>query len=97
VGFSRTEYDHEPTVQTAIFRPDDAGEWKEKLREAYEASQKRRPNEESVPNEIEQLLSGGISSYMNGRELLEDGDEAADDKAVTSAGPTWKVKKTLKG
>ena len=96
---------HEQEITTAIFRPDDAGAWKEQLRMAYEDSQRDRNGTESSSSSTssndsltgDHLLSGGIQPFLSGRELLEDGtsEEAAADANSTS--PTWKVKKTLKG
>ncbi len=79
-----------------IFRPDDAGEWKEKLRLSHEASEQARLARES---------QGSAGSSWEGRrefddELKEDeGDVDDDESTVVSegdGGKVWKARRTLR-
>ncbi|KAJ3842897.1 WD40-repeat-containing domain protein [Lentinula raphanica] len=86
----------EPRQLTAIFRPDDSGEWKEKLRQAHDASEQLRLSRES------QAAAG--SSWEGRREyedeLKEDeGDVEDDDSSEVSEGDgskVWKARRTLR-
>lgn len=57
-GSSQTE--EEPTQLTAIFRPDDAGQWREKLRQANEEAAMRQNGGEA--GSYAQRMSGGAGS-----------------------------------
>ncbi|KAG8217216.1 WD40-repeat-containing domain protein [Butyriboletus roseoflavus] len=73
-----------PKQTTMIFRPDDAGEWKEKLRSSYEQHvQQWRESEEEEPEEV-------------GEE--EDESEAVGvvDEADGESTKLWKAKRTLR-
>jgi striatin 1/3/4 len=81
--------------QTAIFRPDDAGEWREKLRLSHEASEQARLIRES---------QSGANSWERHRDDDEDvkedeGDVEDDDTGVSGDGQgakVWKAKRTLR-
>lgn len=85
----------EPRQLTMIFRPDDSGEWKDKLRQAHEASEQLRLSRESQ-------AAGG--SWEGRREfedeLKEDeGEVDDDDSSVVSEGDgskVWKARRTLR-
>ncbi|KAJ3806601.1 WD40 repeat-like protein [Lentinula lateritia] len=85
----------EPRQLTMIFRPDDSGEWKDKLRQAHEASEQLRLSKESQ-------AAGG--SWEGRREfedeLKEDeGEVDDDDSSVVSEGDgskVWKARRTLR-
>ncbi|CAK5264863.1 unnamed protein product [Mycena citricolor] len=82
------EVDPEPRQVTAIFRPDDAGEWRERLRQSHEAEQarltrdpqgwERRPDEEDAKD--------------------EDGEVEDDESGVGDgeSGKVWRPKRTLR-
>lgn len=85
----------EPRQLTAIFRPDDAGEWKEKLRQAHDASEQLRLSRENP-------AAGGS---WEGRREFEDefkddeGDVDDDESTVVSEGDgskVWKARRTLR-
>ncbi|KAG6874318.1 hypothetical protein C0995_001543 [Termitomyces sp. Mi166 len=71
---------------TAIFRPDDAGEWKEKLRLSHEAAEQARLAQDSQPEYEE--------------DVKEDENEVEDDESsVVGEGEdtkVWKAKRTLR-
>jgi striatin 1/3/4 len=82
------ERDEEPRQLTAIFRPDDAGEWKEKLRLSHEAEQARlaRESQQAWDRQEEE-----------GKE--EDGEVDDDESSVVSDGEgnkVWRPKRTLR-
>ncbi|KAF8305334.1 WD40 repeat-like protein [Clavulina sp. PMI_390] len=85
------EYGGMPGPFTAIFRPDDKGAWKEKLRAAHEEELARR--EAAIQQDPENLLTGGIHLGAN---LLEDEDVSAPNAVEEAAGPVWKVKRALR-
>ena len=73
-----------PKSSTMIFRPDDAGEWKEKLRSSYEQQvQQWRESEDDEPEEV-----------------VEEDDEAESvgvvDEADGESTKLWKAKRTLR-
>ena len=85
--------------QTAIFRPDDAGEWKEKLRLAHEASEKARLARE--------FQTGTSSDPGIWDRHVEEEDEAKEDEVEVEDEETtlsgdgegtklWKAKRTLR-
>jgi striatin 1/3/4 len=85
--------------QTAIFRPDDAGEWKEKLRLAHEASEKAR-----LAREFQTGTSSDPGVWdKHGEEeedVKEDEGEVEDEEATLAGGgegtKLWKAKRTLR-
>jgi len=82
------ERDEEPRQLTAIFRPDDAGEWKEKLRLSHEAEQARlaRESQQAWDRQEEE-----------GKD--EDGEVDDDESSVVSDGEgnkVWRPKRTLR-
>ncbi|KAJ7285996.1 WD40-repeat-containing domain protein [Mycena rebaudengoi] len=82
--------DSEPRQLTAIFRPDDAGEWKEKLRLSHEAEQARfaRENQQAWDRRPEE---------DDGKD--EDGEVDDDESSVVSDGEgnkVWRPKRTLR-
>ncbi|KIK63769.1 hypothetical protein GYMLUDRAFT_71888 [Collybiopsis luxurians FD-317 M1] len=85
----------EPRQLTAIFRPDDAGEWKEKLKQAHDASEQLRLARES------QAAAGGSweSRREFDEELKEDEGEVEDDDSSEVSegdGKVWKARRTLR-
>ena len=81
------ESDSESRQLTAIFRPDDAGEWKERLRLSYEGA--------------EQARSGSWDRRRDDEEEVkdEDGEVEDDDSSVVGEGEgnkVWKAKRTLR-
>ena len=95
--------DIEPQQLTAIFRPDDAGEWKERLRLNHEAERER------LERTGEPHLMGGAASWERGGPYDEhasgkDIDEEDDEEPNTSFGEgseadgakLWKAKRTLR-
>jgi striatin 1/3/4 len=85
--------------QTAIFRPDDAGEWKEKLRLAHEASEKAR-----LAREFQTGTSSDPGIWdRHGEEedeVKEDDGEVEDEETTLGGGgegtKLWKAKRTLR-
>jgi striatin 1/3/4 len=77
----------EPRQLTAIFRPDDAGEWKERLRLSHEAEQARQPGAASWDRRDED----------DGKD--EEGEVEDEDSSVVGEGEgtkVWKPKRTLR-
>lgn len=93
------EGDNQPTQLTAIFRPDDAGEWKERLRLSHEASEQARASQAG-----ESTLSGAASWERRSRE--EEEEKSEEDTEVdeeegaeigdSQGGKVWKPKRTLR-
>jgi striatin 1/3/4 len=83
------DIDSEPRQLTAIFRPDDAGEWKEKLRQAHDASEQAR-------------LGGSWdrrSRYDDDDGKEEEGEVEDEDTSVVGESEgtkAWKAKRTLR-
>jgi striatin 1/3/4 len=85
--------------QTAIFRPDDAGEWKEKLRLAHEVSEKAR-----LAREFQTGASSdpGIwDRHGEEEDEVKEDDGEVDDEETTLGGDgegtkLWKAKRTLR-
>ena len=84
--------------QTAIFRPDDAGEWKEKLRLAHEASEKAR-----LTREFQTGTSSdpGIWDRHGEEEEVKEDEGEVEDEETTLGGDgegikLWKAKRTLR-
>ncbi|KAF9792082.1 WD40 repeat-like protein [Thelephora terrestris] len=97
--------DIEPRQLTAIFRPDDAGEWKEQLRMSHEAAERERLERTGQPPS----LMGGVASWERGGPVDEldggkDVDEEDEEEATTGFGEgaeadgakLWKPKRTLR-
>ncbi|KAK0240494.1 WD40-repeat-containing domain protein [Armillaria nabsnona] len=93
---SDREVESESRQLTAIFRPDDAGEWKEKLRLSHEASEQARLAREG---------QNGNGSLWDRRNLEdeelkeEDGDVEDDESTEVGEGEgnkIWKAKRTLR-
>jgi hypothetical protein len=73
-----------PKPVTMIFRPDDGGEWKEKLRSSYEQQvQQWRESEEEEPEEV-------------GEEEEEVESVSVVDEADGESSKLWKAKRTLR-
>lgn len=92
----------EPAQLTAIFRPDDAGEWKEKLRlanEAHERSMSLRQLGGSVGSTSSSGSSTGSAWDLadDGVPLLADDEEPDDESALVDEGKKWRPKRTLRG
>ena len=92
----------EPAQVTAIFRPDDAGEWKEKLRlanEAHERSMSLRQPGGSLGSASSSGSSTGSAWDLtdDGVPLLADDEEAEDESALVDEGKKWRPKRTLRG
>ncbi|KAG5645051.1 hypothetical protein DXG03_007230 [Asterophora parasitica] len=71
---------------TAIFRPDDAGEWKEKLRLSHEASEQARLARESQAEDDDDVKE-------------DEGEMDDDESSVGGEGEgakVWKAKRTLR-
>lgn len=98
------EGDVEPQQLTAIFRPDDAGEWKERLRLNHEAAERERLERTGEPP-----LMGGAASWERGGPYDEHSggkevDEEDEEESTTSFGEgsetdgakLWKPKRTLR-
>jgi striatin 1/3/4 len=98
-GDKEREAESEGRLLTAIFRPDDTGEWREKLRLSHEASEQARSAREGQIG----LLSG-INSWDRHRDddddvKEEDGEVDDDDTSVVGEGEgtkVWKAKRTLR-
>ena len=90
--------DSEGRQVTAIFRPDEAGEWKEKLRLSHEAAEKSR-----LVREYQQHLavdSAGSWDTRDEEEPKEEESEVEDDEpSLVGEGENtkvWKPKRTLR-
>ncbi|KAF8894433.1 WD40-repeat-containing domain protein [Infundibulicybe gibba] len=97
-GEREKESDSEARQSTAIYR-DDAGEWKEKLRLAHEASEQAALTRESHPG-----TGGSLSGWDSGRgddgEAKEEDPEVEDDESSVVGqgehGKTWASKRILR-
>lgn len=83
---------------TAIFRPDEAGEWKEKLRLSHEASEQARLVRESQTG---QEGSDGWGRRRDDEEDVKEEEGEVDDDESTVVGEgegtkVWKAKRTLR-
>ncbi|EGO21685.1 hypothetical protein SERLADRAFT_474407 [Serpula lacrymans var. lacrymans S7.9] len=93
--------DFESRQLTAIFRPDEAGDWKEKLRSQYEQQAKMHRLIDDRPG---QYISGAASWDRRSREDEEDvkedeGELEEDESTVVGDGEDsklWKPKRTLR-
>lgn len=88
----------QPGSLTAIFRPDEDGEWKEKLRQAHEASEQARAGQGSA-------ISGAASWERRSREEEDEGknddepeveEEEGTEIGESESGKVWKAKRTLR-
>ncbi|KIP10330.1 hypothetical protein PHLGIDRAFT_28558 [Phlebiopsis gigantea 11061_1 CR5-6] len=95
-----TEGVGQPGSLTAIFRPDDDGQWKEKLRLAHEASEQTRAAQTSDAG-----ISGAASWERRSRDEEEDvksedetevEEEEGADIGESEGGKVWKAKRTLR-
>jgi striatin 1/3/4 len=97
--------DIEPQQLTAIFRPDDAGEWKERLRLSHEAAERERIERLGQPSSS----MGGVAPWERGGPVDEldggkDVDEEDDEETTinfgegpeTDGAKLWKAKRTLR-
>jgi len=87
---------------TAIFRPDDAGEWKEKLRLANEAHERsmslRQPGGTLGSASSSGSSAGSVWDLVDdGVPLLPDDEEAEDESTLVDEGKKWRPKRTLRG
>jgi striatin 1/3/4 len=98
-------HEEEPTQLTAIFRPDDAGAWREKLRQANEDALRQQggmSNSTGYMSSISALNnSGGISGWdigLGGEEGVSHEEEEEDGEGLVGddTGKKWKVRKTLR-
>jgi striatin 1/3/4 len=92
----------EPTQLTAIFRPDDAGEWKEKLRLANEAAERsmslRQPGGSFGSGSSSGSSAGSAWDLADdGVPLLAEDEEPEDESALVDEGKKWRPKRTLRG
>lgn len=95
------ENETEPTQLTAIFRPDDAGEWKEKLRLSNEASEQARLERAGQPSGA---LSGAASWERRARDDEEDTkeeepdveEEESNEVGDGEGAKVWKPMRTLR-
>lgn len=94
----KEEGEGQPQQLTAIFRPDDAGEWKEKLRLSNEASEQARSGQSGVS--ISGAASWERQAQEEGEESKEEDAEVEDDESnVIGEGEgakVWKTKRTLR-
>jgi len=87
---------------TAIFRPDDAGEWKERLRlanEAHERSMSLRHPGGGVGSASSSSSSAGSAWDLadDGVPPLPDDEEPEDESTLVDEGKKWKPRRTLRG
>lgn len=86
---SEEQDSEEPRQLTAIFRPDDAGEWRERLRLMHEASL-------AAGNASPGWEKGGDEDGKD-EEIEEDEEEALDEQSESSDDSNvWKAKRTLR-
>lgn len=86
----------EPRQLTAIFRPDDAGKWKEELRLAHEESERNRLARDGQSG-------SGVNSWDRRRDDEDDKEEETeveDDESTAidqgEGAKNWKAKRTLR-
>lgn len=82
---------------TAIYRPDDGGEWKEKLRLSHEASEQARFRE----GHVGMLVGTTWDRRREDDEFVKDDDGDVDDEDTNVVGEgegskVWKAKRTLR-
>ncbi|KAF7359399.1 Striatin-related protein [Mycena sanguinolenta] len=96
---SAAERDEEPRQVTAIFRPDDAGEWKEKLRLSHEAEQARlaRENHDAEQARLGREHPGWDRQEDEGNdEDAEVDDEQSSVVSEVEGHKVWRPKRTLR-
>lgn len=102
--------DPEPSQLTQIFRPDEAGEWRERLhamRQASQSTRERGANDGRLSDERHPSLTSGAAAWDghpredddedDGKEEEEEGD--VDEVNVTGegeGGKVWRARKTLR-
>ncbi|TFK42790.1 WD40 repeat-like protein [Crucibulum laeve] len=92
----KEETDGESRQLTAIFRPDDAGEWREKLRLSHEASEQARLAKEGQSGQI------GASPWERREDddvKEEEAEVEEEESSVVGEGEgtkVWKAKRTLR-
>ena len=93
-----TEIDPENRQLTAIFRPDDAGEWREKLRQSREAAEKVKLAREFAQSTAAE--SGSWERAGEEEEIKEDESEVDDEESSLIGegedSKLWKAKRTLR-
>ncbi|KAF8574175.1 WD40 repeat-like protein [Ramaria rubella] len=101
--------DNEPSQLTAIFRPDEAGEWREQLKAMRQASQNAHPrslDDTSVSHDHHpNVVATGAASW-DGRQPEDEDDSKADEDDgeaeevnVTgegNGGKVWRARRTLR-
>lgn len=93
------EVESEGRQLTAIFRPDDAGEWREKLRLSHEASEQARSAREEHSGSLSSVNSWDRNRDDDDDVKEEDGEVDDDDASVIGEGEgtkVWKAKRTLR-
>lgn len=104
-GGGSSGHEEEPTQLTAIFRPDDAGAWREKLRQANEDAMRQQGGMTNSTGYISSMsslgASGGISGWdvgPGGEEGVSHEEEEEDGEGLVGddTGKKWKVRKTLR-
>lgn len=102
--------DTEPSQLTAIFRPDEAGEWRERLNAMRQASSQgahvKGTSDAGLSDEHHPLVSGAASWDGQSREEEDDDDNKDEDEDgevdevnVTGegeGGKVWRARKTLR-
>lgn len=96
--------DIEPQQLTAIFRPDDAGEWKERLRMSHEAAERERlertGESQSFVGAASWERGGSDDEHSGGKDVDEEDEEESTtsfgESSETDGAKLWKVKRTLR-
>jgi striatin 1/3/4 len=94
-GDKDKDNDSEPRQLTMIFRPDEAGDWKERVRLSHEASERARLSGEGQ--------SGSNSPWGERRQddedIKEEEEEEEEESSVVGdadGGKLWRAKRTLR-
>lgn len=94
--------------QTAIFRPDDAGKWREELRLSHEAAERERAEREghssSTSNGVsswerttsEEEENGGIKEVEEGDDDEDSSSDIVGEGSEGDGAKLWKPKRTLR-
>ena len=94
----RNHDDIEPQQLTAIFRPDDAGEWKERLRLSHEAAERERLERTGEAASWER--GGPYDEHSGGKDVDEEDEEETTasfgEGSETDGAKLWKAKRTLR-
>ena len=96
--------DIEPQQLTAIFRPDDAGEWKERLRMSHEAAERERLERTGESTSLMGAASwergGPEDEHGSGKDVDEEDEEETatnfGEGSETDGAKLWKAKRTLR-